>query len=192
VTEATPETQSTPSVVRRIGRLAREWGILLVVAVVLSVGVRSVGFQTFYIPSGSMEPTLQIGDRIVVNKLSVEFGTVHTGDIIVFRATKAVAMNCGDHDTDLVKRVIGVPGDRIRSSGNTILVNGVALAERWPHTEPLGPVINPVHVPKGEYYVMGDNHSDSCDSRYWGLVPHKNIIGKVFVRIWPFGRIGWL
>lgn len=137
-----------------------------------------------------MEPTLLIGDRLVVNKLSVKFGTIHVGDVIVLKAPPSE--NCGDPVTDLVKRVIGTPGDRLTSNGNTIYVNGVALDEKWPHTEPLGPAIGNVTVGTNRYFVMGDNHSDSCDSRSWGTVPRSDVIGKVFERIWPLSRVAWL
>ena len=104
-------------------RLIREWVVIVAVALVASIVIRSYVFQTFYIPSGSMEPTLMIGDRIVVDKLSVDFGSINRGDIVVFRAPPAE--NCGGEPvTDLVKRVIGVPGDTLSSKGNTILVNG--------------------------------------------------------------------
>jgi len=171
-------------------RLIREWVVIVAVALVASIVIRSYVFQTFYIPSGSMEPTLMIGDRIVVDKLSVDFGSINRGDIVVFRAPPAE--NCGGEPvTDLVKRVIGVPGDTLSSKGNTILVNGKPLKEAWSHWEPLGPAINPTTVKPGNYFVMGDNHNNSCDSRYWGTVPKSLIIGKAFVRIWPFNRIGW-
>lgn len=177
---------------KQLSRQVREWTILLVVALVLSLSIRDFAFQTFYIPSGSMEPTLQVGDRIVVDKLAVSWGGINSGDVIVFRAPPSVAGACGDHDQDLVKRVVAVGGDHVSSSGNSILINGRVLAERWSHNEPLGPAIKPVTVPMGEYFVLGDNHGDSCDSRYWGFVPQHNIIGKVFVKIWPFSHIGWL
>jgi signal peptidase I len=171
-------------------RLIREWVVIVAVALVASIVIRSYVFQTFYIPSGSMEPTLMIGDRIVVDKLSVDFGSINRGDIVVFRAPPAE--NCGGEPvTDLVKRVIGVPGDTLSSKGNTILVNGKPLKEAWSHWEPLGAAINPTTVKPGNYFVMGDNHNNSCDSRYWGTVPKSLIIGKAFVRIWPFNRIGW-
>ena len=152
--------------------------------------MRTFAFQTFYIPSGSMEPTLQVGDRIIVDKLSVDFGTIHRGDIIVFKAPPAE--NCGEVVTDLVKRVIGLPGDHLTSKGNTIFVNGNALRETWTHTEPLGEVVGHVTVTKNHYFMMGDNHSNSCDSRMWGTVPKSDIIGKAFLRIWPLSRIGLL
>jgi signal peptidase I len=168
-----------------------EWIVIVVVALAVSWLVRGYAFQTFYIPSGSMLPTLQPGDRIVVNKISVELGSVHTGDIVVFKAPALVATKCGANDSDLIKRVIGVPGDLLSTRGNTIFVNGRALVENWPHSEPLGPAITPLRIPANSYFVMGDNHSNSCDSRYWGLLPRQNVLGKAFIRIWPIGRLHW-
>jgi signal peptidase I len=152
--------------------------------------MRTFVFQTFYIPSGSMEPTLQIGDRIVVDKLSVDFGTINRGDIVVFRAP--ASEHCGGEPVaDLVKRVVGIPGDVISSRGNVILINGKPLKENWTHVEPLGDPIIKETVPANQYFMVGDNHPFSCDSRYWGTVPRANIIGKAFVRIWPINRLGW-
>ena len=177
---------------RKRRRAGIEWVTIIGIALLVSAFARVFVFQTYYIPSASMEPTLLIGDRIIVDKLSVTFGTVNTGDIIVFKAPAAVATQCGDSVSDLVKRVVGVPGDKVSSKGDTILINGVALKENWPHNEPLGArFIEKQVVPANSYFVIGDNHPDSCDSRYWGYVPRQNIIGKVFVRIWPFSRLHW-
>ena len=175
---------------RRTKHLLIEWLIIVVVALGVSFLMRTFVIQTFFIPSGSMEPTLQIGDRIIVSKLSVTFGTIHRGDIVVFKAPPAE--HCGDPVTDLVKRVIGLPGDHLTSKGNTIYVNGSPLAETWTHVEPLGQAIGQVTVPANSYFMMGDNHPDSCDSRMWGTVPRSDIIGKVFLRIWPLGRFGFI
>ena len=176
---------------RRRGRRALiEWLVIIVVAIAVSVLMRSYVVQTFYIPSASMEPTLLIGDRIIVSKVSVEFGTIHRGDILVFKAPPAE--HCGEVVTDLVKRVIGLPGDRLTSKGNTIYVNGHVLRETWTHYEPLGGAIGHVTVPPNAYFMMGDNHPDSCDSRMWGSVPKSYVIGKVFLRIWPLSRAGLL
>jgi signal peptidase I len=186
--------EESPAPVKRRSRRRSfiEWGIVVVVAVLVSLLIRTFVFQTFYIPSGSMEPTLQIGDRIIVSKLSVEFGTIHTGDILVFKAPKAVATVCGDDVADLVKRVIGLPGQILTSKGNTIYVNGKPLAQPWTHVDTLGKPIGTVYVPKNHYFMMGDNESDSCDSRYWGTIPRSSIIGKAFVRIWPLSRLAFL
>jgi signal peptidase I len=176
-------------------RVVTEWLIIVVVALAASFVMRTFVVQTFYIPSGSMEPTLLVGDRILVSKLSVSLGTINRGDIVVFKAPPAE--HCGEVVTDLVKRVIGLPGDYLTSKGNTIYVGTsptteVALSEPWTHTEPLGTPIGSEHVPANTYFVMGDNHADSCDSRMWGTVPKSDIIGKVFLRIWPLSRVGFL
>jgi signal peptidase I len=191
------ETEHAPATVkhRNLQHLLVEWGIILVVALLVSVGLRAYAFQTFFIPSGSMEPTLQVGDRIVVDKLAVDWGTIHRGDILVFKAPPAE--NCGGTPvTDLVKRVVGIPGDRIYSIGNTIYVNGQKFNENWSHTEPLGNAIaaqnNPVVVAPNHYFMMGDNHSDSCDSRMWGTITRSDVIGKAFFRVWPLTRLGFL
>jgi len=176
---------------RSRSRSVIEWLLVVAIAVLVSLLIRTYVFQTFYIPSGSMEPTLHIGDRILVSKLSVELGTIHRGDILVFKAPAAVVNECGDNVADLVKRVIGLPGDHLTSKGNTIYVNGVALAQPWSPNEPLGRAIGNVTVPKNDYFMMGDNEPASCDSRYWGDVPRSSVIGKVFLRIWPLGRFGF-
>ena len=169
----------------------RNWLVALVVALVASILVRTYCFESYFIPSGSMEPTLQIGDRVMVDKLSVDFGTINIGDVIVFKSPGAVAAACGDTVADLVKRVVALPGDTIASVGNRIYVNDHLLKENWSHNEPLGRPIPTTVVPKGDYYVLGDNHPNSCDSRYWGFVPRSSIIGKVFLRYWPLTRLGW-
>lgn len=182
-----------PSIrVRSRSRSLLEWIVVVVIAVLVSLLVRTYVFQTFYIPSGSMEPTLNIGDRIVVSKLAVEFGTIHSGDILVFKAPPGVVTECGDSVADLVKRVIGLPGDHLTSKGNNIYVDGKLLAQPWSHNEPLGRSIGNITVPANHYFMMGDNEADSCDSRYWGTVPRSSIVGKVFVRIWPLSRLGFL
>ena len=167
-----------------------EWGVILLVAVIASFLIRAFAVQTFYIPSGSMEPTLHVGDRILVNKLSARFGTINIGDIIVFKAPPSEHCDDGNYP-DLVKRVIGLPGDVMTSKGNTVYVNGHALKEPWTLFPDLNPQITKVKVPANTYYVMGDNRANSCDSRFWGTVPRSDIIGKAFFRIWPLSRIGF-
>jgi signal peptidase I len=178
--------------VRSRSRSLLEWSVVVAFAVLVSLLIRTYVFQTFYIPSGSMEPTLQIGDRIVVSKLSVELGTIHRGDILVFKAPPAVLNDCGDNVTDLVKRVIGLPGEHLSSKGNTIYVNRKPLAQPWAHNEPLERHIGNVTVPANHYFMMGDNQPASCDSRFWGSIPRSSIIGKAFFRLWPLDRIGFL
>ena len=159
--------------------------------VIASLLIRTFAFETYFIPSKSMEPTLYEGNRIMVDKLSVEFGTINIGDIVVFKAPPAVEKDCGDDVADLVKRVIGVPGDRLTSRGNTIYVNGKPLAQKWSIYPTIGTPIGNVTVPKGQYFMMGDNHANSCDSRTWGTVPRSDIIGKVFLKFWPLSEWHW-
>jgi signal peptidase I len=147
-----------------------------------------------------MEPTLQVGDRIVVNKLSYDLHGVDRGNIIVF-STPPKEDCAGPPVSDLVKRVIGLPGETISLSAGRVYINGHVLPEPWlpaavrtetypgPSQEPYA-LHNPYRIPSGDVYVMGDNRTFSCDSRYWGPVAESTIVGKVDLRIWPLSRIG--
>ena len=188
---ATSDSRPNGNGGKRRRRVVIEWTLIVVFAALASFVVRTYAFQTFFIPSPSMNPTLWKGDRIIVNKLSVEFGTINIGDMVVFKAPPDVAKDCGDPVTDLVKRVIGLPGDRLYSKGNTIYVNGKPLDQRWSVWSAIGTPIEPTMVPAGRYFMMGDWHANSCDSRTWGTVPRSDLIGKVFLRIWPLKSIKW-
>lgn len=180
-------------------RWIKEAVIVVVVAVLVAVLLRAFVVQTFFIPSGSMEPTLQIGDRILVNKLSYHLHGVDRGDIVVF--SRPPTENCGGPTVnDLVKRVIGLPGDIISLSGGYVYINGKRLDETWlPASEqgvtvagPPGNTSNlarPYRVPPDDYFVMGDNRTDSCDSRYWGPINRSLIVGKVELRVWPLSSL---
>jgi signal peptidase I len=175
---------------------------VVVVAVVIAVLLRTFVVATYSIPSGSMEPTLQIGDRIVVDKLSYHLHGVDTGNIVVF--TTPPEENCaGPPVANLVKRVIGLPGQTISLSEGRVYIDGKLLAEPWlppavreetypgPSSEPYA-LHRAFSIPAGDVYVMGDNRTQSCDSRYWGPVPESTIVGKVDLRIWPLSRLGLL
>jgi signal peptidase I len=156
---------------------------------------------TYSIPSGSMEPTLQVGDRIVVDKLSYHLHGVDRGNIIVF-STPPNERCAGPPVADLVKRVIGLPGETISLSGGRVYINGHVLPEPWlpaatqtetfpgPSGQPYS-LHQPYRIPGGDIYVMGDNRSFSCDSRYWGPIRQSTIVGKVDLRIWPLSRLGF-
>lgn len=189
VTESEASASRKAATIRSRKRGVIEWVAIVAAAVIVSLAMRSYVVQTFYIPSGSMEPTLHIGDRILVSKLSTEFGTIHRGDILVFHPPPHA---CSENLTVYVKRVIGLPGDTVTSKGNTIYVDGKPLKETWTHYEPVSPAIGKVVVPANHYFMMGDNHPDSCDSRYWGTIPRSAVIGKAFFTIWPLDRIGFL
>ena len=168
---------------RRSYRWVVEWIVVIVVAVGVAFGVRTFVAQTYYVPSTSMWPTLKAGDRIVVNKL---YGTIHVGDIIVFK--RPPAEDCGGPPVpDLVKRVIGLPGQTVSARGGQVYITGKLLKEPW---LPKGPqtytrMSKPFTVPRGDYFVMGDNRVNSCDSRMWGPVKASYVVGKVFLILWP-------
>jgi signal peptidase I len=177
-----------------------EAGIIVVVALLVAVLLRAFVVQTFYIPSPSMAPTLQVGDRILVNKLSYHLHGVGLDDIVVF--SKPPKEDCGGTPVkDLVKRVVGLPGQTIAltPTGRVVLdgkVQADAFVPAGNQTTP-GPsnapysLHQPYKIPANDYFLMGDNRDESCDSRYWGPIPRSLIVGKVEVRVWPLTRIGF-
>ena len=179
---------------RRWGRALAETAITILVVVLLAGLVRAFAFQTFWIPSSSMVPTLGVYDRVLVQKAFFSWRDVREGDIVVF--SHPPLDHCGGpQGGDLVKRVIALPGQTIYSSRNSIYVNGRLLAEPYlPHNDPLGPPIpdassqHPYRVPPGEFYMLGDNRAISCDSRYWGPIKGSSIIGKVVLVLWHDDR----
>ena len=159
------------------------------VALLLALGVRTFVFQAFFVPSASMVPTLEVGDRILVDKLFFSANKLHTGDIIVFRADHAADVACQTTETVFVKRVIATAGERISSVGQAVYIDNKPLAEPWlPKGEQLGTPITPQTIKTGEVFVMGDNRLDSCDSRSWGDVSTSAVIGKVVLTWWQNGR----
>jgi signal peptidase I len=163
------------------------WVLTVIVILMVAFATRAYAVETFSIPSGSMSPTLQIGDRITVDKLH---STIQRGDIVVFQRVPA---DTEKQDADLVKRVVGLPGETISSRGNTVLIDGKPLAEPWLPAlvgvcAETSANIAPTTVPPNHYFVMGDCRGDSFDSRYWGTVPASFIIGKVDAVVWRGGH----
>jgi signal peptidase I len=164
-----------------------EFLIILVVSFVLVFGfVRPFVVEAFWIPSASMVPTLKYGDRVLVNKFIYRFTEPERGDVIVFKSVQ------GD-DQDLIKRVVGVPGDEITVRGGRLFVNGEPQREPYVNKKyPDRSFYAPTIVPKGHVFAMGDNRANSQDSRVFGPIPKENIEGEAFLRFWPPGRIGLL
>jgi signal peptidase I len=189
--DAVSEVQGVAHPARR--RALAGWAVALIVALSLALGLRAFVFQAFWVPSSSMESTLDVYDRILVWKAFFNWHDVHQGDIVVF--THPPRDHCpGPAGSDLVKRVIAVGGQTIYSAGNNIYVDGRRLPEPYlPPHEPLGPPIPgatsraPFHVPQGDFYVMGDNRPISCDSRFWGPIKGTSVIGKAVVLFWHHG-----
>lgn len=172
------------------------WARIILVSAILAVGFRTYVAQTYFIPSGSMIPTLQVGDRIVVNRLPLFSHDIHRGDIVVFR--RVPGDSDPNHPADLVKRVIGLPGETISSVGDHIYINGHLLREPWlpdfnaqPSSDYCGETsfnIKTTSIKLGHYYVLGDCRGNSLDSRYWGTVPGSYIVGKVVAVVWRNGH----
>ena len=159
----------------------------LATAFLLAIGIRTLVAEARYIPSSSMEPTLEINDRLIIEKISYRFRTPQRGDVVVFSPTdKLKEQNFKDA---FIKRVIGLPGDTVEVKGETVLVNGNALREKYIEESP-NYQYGPVTVPDDEYLVLGDNRNNSYDSHYWGFVPRENLIGRAVVRFWPPNRLG--
>lgn len=154
-------------------------------AVVLAFFIITFVVQAFFIPSGSMEPTLQIGDRILVAKFYYRIAPIQRGDVIVFR----YPLNPGK---DFVKRVVGLPGDRVELRQGVVYVNGQARPDLTPTRGDASCVQNygPKTVTQGHLFVLGDNRCNSEDSRFFGLVPVRNVVGRAVVVYWPPHRIG--
>jgi signal peptidase I len=187
-----------------------EWAVIILAALLVAFLIKTFLVQAFYIPSASMEPTLQPGDRVLVDKLSYSLHGVHRGDIVVF---KKPADDDDPGVTDLIKRVIGLPGETIASGPNgEILVNGHAISQPWltpsaeaapgppitnrnqlgqPDCANTGPPVNYCVIPQGDYFMMGDNRGDSSDSRAIGPIPKSLLVGRAFVLVWPLSRITW-
>lgn len=156
---------------------------------VLAFGIRTFVAEARYIPSGSMLPTLQINDRLIIDKVTYNFRSPQRGDIVVFSPTETLEKQ-NFHDA-FIKRVIGIPGDKVEVKGGRVYVNDQPLREKYIEEEPQYR-FGPVNVPSNSYLVLGDNRNNSYDSHYWGFVPRDRIIGRAVIRFWPINRAGEL
>lgn len=211
---------------RRRQSLLREVPLTVLVALIVALMLKTFLVQVFVIPSGSMEQTIRIGDRVLVDKLTPWFGSEPgRGDVVVFKdpggwlesdhghssdgpvlrgvksTFSAVGLLPSDNEQDLIKRVIGVPGDTVEccDSQGRLIVNGTPVDEPYiaPGNAPSRQTFK-VTVPAGRLWVMGDHRDLSADSRYHmgnpggGTIPESNVVGRAFVIAWPLGRIGQL
>ena len=166
-----------------------EWVAVIAGALLVAVLIRTLFLQTFYIPSESMETTLLKNDRVLVNKLSYKVHDVHRGDVVVF---KRPPKETNTDIKDLIKRVIGLPGETVLGRDCKVVVDGRELTEPYVDAGKCTSDFGPVKVLPGQVWVMGDNRPNSQDSRVFGAIEQNLIVGRAFVKIWPIGRIGWL
>jgi signal peptidase I len=159
----------------------------LVSAGILAIGIRACVAEARFIPSESMLPTLEIDDRLIVEKISYRFHKPRRGDVVVFSPTDTLKKE--NYKEAFIKRVIGIPGDTVEVKNGEVFVNNKKLTEKY-ILDPPNYQYPPTKVPKGQYLVFGDNRNNSYDSHYWGFVPLENLIGRATVRFWPPDRIG--
>ncbi|NLL52931.1 MAG: signal peptidase I [Peptococcaceae bacterium] len=162
-----------------------EWVIIIAVAFLLSLVIRNFVIDTRIVPTGSMLPTIQLDDRLIVDRLFYKFDTINRGDIVVFKSTKDMI----PEDEDLVKRAIGLPGEEVQIKNGKVYINGQALYEPYIAEAPIYEY-GPVTVPANSYFMLGDNRNDSKDSHVWGFVDSDLILGRVWIRYWPLDRFG--
>jgi signal peptidase I len=183
---------------------------IVAVALGLALGIQAFLVKPFRIPSESMVPTLAVGQRVLVCRFCMHLGNPDRGDILVFKPPAGQPSTCGverpsdepcpqgtpqKSNTNFIKRVVGLPGDRLKVIEGSVYINGKRQDEPFARLDRGCPTCNlprEITVPKGYYYMMGDNRGESADSREWGPVPKKWIIGKAFMTYWPPGRIGLL
>jgi signal peptidase I len=184
---------------------------IVVVALGLALGIQAFLVKPFRIPSESMVPTLEVGQRVLVDRVSFRFGDPGRNDVVVFKPPAGADGNtCGVEpprgaacaeptpersDTNFIKRVVGLPGDRLRVVDGAVYINGRRQDSSFAELDATCPICNlptEITIPEDHYFMMGDNRGESADSREWGPVPKKWIIGKAFMTYWPPGRIGFL
>lgn len=184
-----PDETSGSGSMSRSTRSAIEWVAVIVGALVVALVVKTFLIQAFYIPSESMVPTLEVGDRVLVNKLSYEFGDIDRGDLIVFDRPGGAG---ADGIAELIKRVVALPGETVEGRDNQVLVDGTPLAEEYLPDGAVTSSFGPETVPDDTVWVMGDNRAASDDSRRFKAIPQDDIVGRAFVTIWPVSQIGLL
>jgi signal peptidase I len=197
-----PITRATRNLPRG-WRLAIDWIVTIVGAIAIVLAIKAWVVNPYRIPSSSMEPTLhcarpgsgceaRFSDRVLANRFIYHFRKPHRGDIIVFKTPPQAVQRCGAGGT-FVKRLIALPGETWQEKNGYIYINGNKLIEPYvkPDRRDTATSYPPRKIPKGMYFMMGDNRTQSCDSREWGPVPRKNLIGEVFAVYWPPNRIGF-
>jgi signal peptidase I len=165
--------------------------ILLTIALALALLIRAFVAEPRFIPSDSMVPTLRIGDRLVVEKISYRLHPPHRGDIIVFQPPAQLELQGYKPDQAFIKRIMGLPGDTIAVKKGQVFRNQTPLTEPYIAAPPAY-LLPEVTVPPDTLFVMGDNRNNSNDSHIWGFLPQKNVIGRAWVRFFPFDRLGGL
>jgi len=173
----------------KVGRQLRENLQIIAIALALALLIRAFVAEPRFIPSDSMLPTLEVGDRLVVEKISYRFRSPAIGEIVVFDPPQQLQIQGYAKDQAFIKRVIGTPGQIIQVRNGKVYRNNIPLKEDY-IAEPPNYQMEAVRVPANYLFVMGDNRNNSNDSHVWGFLPKENVIGHACFRFWPFSRIG--
>ena len=184
-----PRPPRVRRVMSRRMRSLLSWTWVLLAAVTLALLMRTFLIAAFYIPSESMEPVLEIGDRLLVSKLSYRIGDPEPGDVVVFRTPPSMQPA---QTAELIKRVVAVGGQQVEAVNGRLIIDGSPVDEHYLSTEVYTRDFGPVLVPAGYVFVMGDNRRSSQDSRVFGAIPENEIVGRAFARFWPPTRLGGL
>jgi len=206
-----PLSRALPGVPRSV-RVVLDWVLTIAGAILIVLAIKQWVVNPYRIPSSSMEPTLhcarpapgceaRYSDRVLANRFIYDFRSPKRGEIIVFKTPPEAAVKCGEGGT-FVKRLIGLPGEKLREDQHGFIWVQPHDSSDWyrlnePYIQQARRLADTAHfgetwtVPEGEYFFMGDNRAQSCDSREWGAVPRKNLIGEVFFVYWPPNRIGF-
>lgn len=166
-----------------------EWVIVIGGALLVALVIQATLLQAFYIPSESMEPTLVEGDRVLVNKLADSTGDLSRGDVIVFERPPSEGPS---EIQDLIKRVVGLPGDTVEGRDGIVYINGAPLDEPYLNEGTITSPFAMVVVPEDQLFVMGDNRGNSRDSRFFGTIDGELVVGRAVLVVWPLGRAGGL
>jgi signal peptidase I len=177
---------------RSVRRTVLEWVAVIGGGIAIALVVEAFLVQAFWIPSPSMVPTLQVGDRVLVNKLSYKLHDVHRGDVIVFRRPEEAVQPGGDDIKDLIKRVVAVGGDTVEARDGQLYVNDELIDEPYLPAGTQTIELPRTEVPEGKVFVLGDNRGDSQDSRVFGPIDEDTIVGRAFVKVLPLTDLGWL
>ncbi len=185
------ETETKPSWWKQFWQGQRENVVLLGIALSLAIAIRMFVAEPRFIPSDSMVPTLEVGDRLVVEKVSFRFRQPKRGEVVIFEPPRQLqALGYGNGQV-FIKRVIGKPGQDVAVQDGSVFVDGKALVEPY-IAEPPAYDWGPYTVPENALLVMGDNRNNSNDSHVWGFLPQQNLRGRALFRFWPLNRVGWV
>lgn len=201
------ESQPQPAAKRAKGEgksFWRELPLLIIIALAIAVIIKTFIVQAFWIPSGSMEDSLMVDDRVLVNKLSYRFGDVARGDIIVFDDPRgsldqesvaesllrnlAESIGLSTPKSEFIKRVVAMPGETIQITDGAVHIDGVRIEEPYVHPRTSMPNFGPELIPPGYLFVMGDNRNSSQDSRVFGPIAEESVVGRAFTILWPADR----